>query len=639
MKKGLALILVMVFTCSCLIAQSNNDSLLTVYQSAATDSSRIDALHQFIKTNYSTPDSAIKYAEFAVEFSRNIDNKYWLAKSYNLLAIAYYYQGDLINSKKNLNESLKYYSFLKDQSGMATCYNGIGVVNYDQGKLYDALEYFIKSIRIKQKTDDTTSIAMTLNNIGNVYKDLGKYDRSMEYYNKSMELKEKVNDRHGLAMTLNNIGLLNHDHGDYETALDYYNRSLKIKKEIADLHGEAMTLNNIGLTYEVQKKYKDALSYYQKSIDLREKINDQFGLAMNLVNIATVYRETGDFTRAYKYLFRAEKIAKEVGATTQLRDCYQRLYETYERQGSIQSAYKYYKLFEETKDSIMNEESLKNVQKLQAKYENEKQQLEIQNLSKKDELNKAQLEKNKAELTSKRIVNIGLIVGIGVCIGLIIFFFVILKYRRRKETELEQSLEEKEVLFREVHHRVKNNFQLISSLLNLHLNNTDNEAVQMALNEARDRINSMSLVHEKLYKSKSLSNINLKDYVSDLVVYLLDNFDEDVDQKIEIDELELDIETAIPLGLIFNELITNSMKYAFKKREGGKITIAIKKDGAGYEVHYADDGIGLPDHIDFDNLDSLGLNLVQILVLQLHGQLNVIRENGTAYSFSIRKTT
>ena len=185
MKKSVLLIILINILClSNIFGQDKKDSLLYVFYNNKQDSNRINALHQFVKINYSTPDSAIKYAEFAVEFAKNIESDLWQAKSYNLLAISHYYQGDLIKCKENLNQSLFFYNKLKNKSGMATCYNGLGVVNYDQGKLYEALQLYIKSLRMKQKIGDKASIAMTLNNIGNVYKDLNKVEKSLEYYNK-----------------------------------------------------------------------------------------------------------------------------------------------------------------------------------------------------------------------------------------------------------------------------------------------------------------------------------------------------------------------------------------------------------------------------------------------------------------------
>ena len=574
----------------------------------------------------------------AIELSKDIKNDSLLAKSYNLLAISYYYKGDLVNSEENLNQSLAKYSKIKNKGGMATCYNGIGVICYDQGKLYKALQLYIQSHRIKEKLGDKKSIAMTLNNIGNVYKDLENFDKSFDYYKQSLEIKREINDDHGIAMTLNNIGLLHHNYKKYKKALDYYSESIGIKREINDSHGLAMTLNNIGLTYELQKNYSKALHFYEESIGIKKEIGDQFGMAMSLINLATIYRETGNYRKCFELLKKSEKIAKEINATTQLRDCYQRLYETYEMQNNPKQSFKYFKLYVAAKDSMMNAESVKNIQKLQAQYENDTKQLTIENLSKKEKLNKAQLAKNKAELKSKNITNISLIGGLLASLILIVFFVYNTKQRTKTNEALKRSLEEKEVLFKEVHHRVKNNFQVISSLLNLHSNNSENEAVIKALGEAKDRVNSMALVHEKLYQSKSLSQIKMDEYISQLIMHLNDSFDDEIEFSsiINIENVYLDIETAIPLGLIFNELLTNSIKYAFNKKTGNTIEIMIKQVDKHIKVSYKDNGIGLPEDFDIEKLESLGLNLVQILVLQIHGELVLTIDNGTHFSFDFQ---
>ncbi len=623
----------------CSFGENKNDSLLNIYHSQnQLDSNKIKALHTFVQLNFSSPDTAIKYAKKSIELSKSIENALLLAKSYNELAISYYYKGDLIKSKANLNLSLSFYTRIYNKSGMATCYNGIGVIYYDQGKLYKALQLYIQSLRIKEKLKDTMSVAMTLNNIGNVYKDLNNFDKSLEYYNKSLKLKEKISDRNGQAMTYNNIGLLYHNNKKYIKALDFYSKSLTIKKEINDIHGEAMTLNNIGLTYENQKNFKKALVYYEKSIVLRKKIGDQYGLAMSLINIGSIYSKTGNFSICYKKLLESEKIAIKIGATSQLRDCYQRFYEAYELQGNSKKALSYYKSYIAIKDSLMSEENVKDLQRLQAKFENKNKRLAIQDLSRKEELNKVQLAKNKIDIESKTLINMGLIMGLILSVGFIIFFFINNKNRRKRNEVLRKSLKEKEILFKEVHHRVKNNFQVISSLLNLQANNNDNELVKLALHKAKDRVSSMALVHEKLYLSDDLSKINMADYTKQLVEYLIDNIDDrkEIQAIIKIDDIFLDVEKAIPLGLIFNELITNSMKYAFPKNLNNIIEIGIKKQAERIEVYYKDNGVGLAKDFNLDNLDSLGLNLVQILVIQIHGELKITNENGTLFSFHFK---
>jgi len=637
-----SILLVFVFSNIFGYAISTNDSLLFIYNHAKEDSSKIIALQTLAKNNLSTPDTAIKYAEIAIDLANKNKNILLAAKSLNQIAVAYYYKGDLIKSKSYLNLSLGNYLKVNNKKGIANCYNGIGVIYYDQGKLYKALQLFIRSLRINTKLNEKKNVAMTLNNIGNVYKDLNNFDESLEYYNRSIKIKKEINDKHGLAMSLNNIGLLYHNNKKYLKALDYYNKSLNIKKQIKDVYGEAMTLNNIGLTFEIQKNYDSALDYYQKSIKLKKQIGDQLGLAMTLINIATIQRDRKNFNACFDNLKKAEIIAKDIGATTQLRDCYQTFYETYEKINNAKEALKYYKLYNIAKDSMMSEESFKNIQKLQAQYQAERKQLIIENLYKKEELSKVKIARNEALIKSSNVTNLSLIIGLIISLGLMIFFFFNNKNRKKRNYHLRKILEEKDVLFKEVHHRVKNNFQVISSLLNLHANNTDNVAVQNALNIAKERVGAMALVHEKLYLSNDLTKIDMKDYIEQLMSHLIHTIDDSIEitSKINIDNIFLDIDKAIPIGLIFNEWITNSIKYAFnRKSTNNVISISIHQKDDEILISYQDNGKGLPQNFNLDELDSLGLNLVQILVIQLHGKLHVENVNGTKFSFSIKLDT
>ena len=616
-------------------AKTANDSLLSLYYGNNHDSIKIKALHQYIEKNYNTPDSAIKYSDLAIFLSRNQGPSLSLAKSFNLKAISHYYKGELEICSENLDSALLYYKGLKNKKGIATCYNGKGVIYYDQGKLYKSLDIYIQSLRIKKKIGDKKSLAMTLNNIGNVYKDLEKFDKSLKYYNESLEIKKNIDDNHWIAMTLNNIGLLHHNNKKYKKALWYYSESIGIKREIEDLHGLAMSLNNIGLTYELINEYEKAIHFYEESIFLKEEIGDKYGLAMSLINIASTFREVGNFNQCFDYLNRSEIISKEIGAISLLRDCYKKTYETFDMQNKSVEAYKYYKLYITAKDSVMNEESIKNLQSLEARYGNEAKQLTIQNLENKKRLNEIKFEKNIIELKNKSYVNYSLIGVLIVCFLFLLLFYINSRHRKKINSSLKKSLKEKEVLFKEVHHRVKNNFQVISSLLNLHAENSDDDNVIVALGEAKNRISSMALVHEKLYQSEDLERINMNSYMSKLILDIRQSLKSEVDYKsiVEIDNIFIDIQSAIPIGLIINELVTNSIKYAFDNRINNEIKISLKPKGKNIEVSYYDNGVGMPSEFDFEDLDSLGLNLVKLLVLQLHGELIIKNENGLSFVF------
>lgn len=214
--------------------------------------------------------------------------------------------------------------------------------------------------------------------------------------------------------------------------------------------------------------------------------------------------------------------------------------------------------------------------------------------------------------------------------------------RKRAEMQLKASLDEKEVLLKEIHHRVKNNMQVISSLLQMQSRHAGNSETGKILRESRERVRSMALIHEMLYRSPNLSRIDFGEYTRTLVgeimrTYCLDQGN--VTVEIHTDRLEFGPETAIPCGLIINELITNSLKHAFPNGRKGTITIEFKRDGGDgmYSLMVSDDGIGLPRGLDLERTGSLGANLVKILTKQLHGTVEPVETAGAAFRITFRE--
>ncbi len=205
--------------------------------------------------------------------------------------------------------------------------------------------------------------------------------------------------------------------------------------------------------------------------------------------------------------------------------------------------------------------------------------------------------------------------------------------RKKAEKEIKMSLEEKEVLLKEVHHRVKNNLQIILSLLSLQsLHNKDVEYDEL-LKDSQSRIKSMALIHEKLYHSKNMAMINFADYIPEIVNELLKsyNLNPQVKTNFNIEDIYLDIDTAVPCGLIINELTSNSLKHAFEEGMHGKIMITLHKKENKYELTIKDDGKGIPDDIDPDSSDTLGLKVVNALIHQIDGDIKLNRNNGTEF--------
>lgn len=207
--------------------------------------------------------------------------------------------------------------------------------------------------------------------------------------------------------------------------------------------------------------------------------------------------------------------------------------------------------------------------------------------------------------------------------------------RKESAEKINASLREKEVLLKEIHHRVKNNLQVISSLMFLQSNSVKDKNMAGIFKDCESRIRSMALVHERLYQSKSMAEIDFADYVKSLAGYLVQSYGgayESISLKINIDNIFLNVNAAIPCGLIISELVSNALKHAYPDGKKGEIVISFTRDEAGtYIQTVRDNGVGLPENLDFQNTDTLGLKLVNILAKQLNGSLTYSCKEGACF--------
>jgi PAS domain S-box-containing protein len=215
--------------------------------------------------------------------------------------------------------------------------------------------------------------------------------------------------------------------------------------------------------------------------------------------------------------------------------------------------------------------------------------------------------------------------------------------RKQAEEQIKASLIEKETLLNEIHHRVKNNMTVISSLLGLQMSNTDNQIAKDALQDSKNRVQSMSMIHETLYRSDNLSSIDLKKYLSELGKTIFQNYSisNKVHFKVEADNIMISVKQASPVGLIVNELIANCLKYAFSDNREGEILVGFKSNKEnGVELMVSDNGVGIPEGFDLQKVDSLGLKLVKMLVEnQLDGSIDMESNNRTKFTIKFNIET
>ncbi|OHD12767.1 MAG: hypothetical protein A2086_07255 [Spirochaetes bacterium GWD1_27_9] len=204
--------------------------------------------------------------------------------------------------------------------------------------------------------------------------------------------------------------------------------------------------------------------------------------------------------------------------------------------------------------------------------------------------------------------------------------------REKISDQLKESLSEKNILLSEIHHRVKNNLQLISSLINLKMFSIQDEYIKDSLRDLNTRVKSMGIIHEKLYQSNDFAKLDIKDYINTLIEELKSSIvTKNINFDLDVQQIYFNIDTIIPLGLLINEILTNSMKYAFKYIDFGKICIKLYNEETHFKLIIGDNGVGLPENKNIENCDTLGLKLIDALIYQLKGKYIVDRIQGTQY--------
>tara|TARA_R110001592_G_scaffold17138_1_gene72663 strand:- start:423 stop:2285 length:1863 start_codon:yes stop_codon:yes gene_type:complete len=528
-------------------------------------------------------------------------------------------------------------SFMMSMSG---AYNNIGFIYDDKGDVIKALEYYHKSLSIREELDDKLGIAVSLNNIGIIYIKQGEPEQALEYYLKSLKVKQQLGDKKSIATSLNNIAAVYKESGNPHKAIEFYTKSLLIREEIKDEKGIAVTLNNMGTLYKDRGSLDTALNYYNKALHIREKIGDDRGLTNTLSNLGGVAFIKEDYQQAEKYGLEALKIAKNLGYLERIKDASYLLSEVYEQQEKWKDAYEMKSLFIMIKDSVKNKKTELELIKQKSKYDLEKVMKEKEILTKENDI--------KTLLNAKnRTLAIAFILAFILALAIILFIyrenkkkdFINNLLNQQKEDALQQN-DDKIALLKEIHHRVKNSLQVVSSLLRLQSHEVSDDKVVKMFEETQNRVLSIAKLHEQLYSSDNLKEIDIKQHFLPLINDLVDEYK--VGTKITLDlsiaDVKMGSETLVPLGLIINEMISNSLKYAFKDREKGTIKIHINYlEKESYEMIIGDNGIGMLESFNFEESNSLGTQLIQIFTEQLNGSIERLKEEGTIFKIVFEK--
>ncbi len=489
-----------------------------------------------------------------------------------------------------------------------------------------------------------------------IYANLGMYRKAMEHYIDNVKKTIEENDFYAQAEYYNNLGNYLRLDESAPTALSHYKKAKGyidvflnlITRKKSDEEIEQANLlkgiieGNIGKCHVELKQYKEAIPHLESAINTLKKYKNKelsSEITENSLAISECYLHLEDYEKATDFLSDnlETKTTKNLLRKNRLFALY------YDRTEDYKNASLYLKKNIRVRDSILDNQSELRKQQLATVMG---QDLAVSQTMLAEQ--KLALEKSRVDMMAKeRNINLVLISLLFTLVGFAGLVYAYLKSIKNQRLIAEQkyiienALVEKDSLLKEIHHRVKNNLQMVSSLLSLQTKNTRSKAAIEALEEGKSRVKAMALIHQKLYQNEDLSVIEMQSYIESLINSVQSVYKKgghNINITVDAEGVELDIDRAIPFGLMLNELVSNSFKYAFPDNdENGKIYIHIRKIGEkeGY-FEYSDNGIGLPDDTDERANSSMGIRLMNRLANQLQTTLNIDKtaEDGVRYWFN-----
>ena len=573
--------------------QAQVDSLRQVLGGLPDDTSRLPVLKELVRNLvFVQPDSALPYAE-----------------DYYRLALR-----------------------TKDPVRVAEGANFAGMCLHTSNAHEKAMAWYLEALRWAEQGDDPWYPAMLNNNIGAVLEKQDQWDEALPYYRRSLQQFREVGDSTWVANVSNNLANWSMAVGDLDSAAHYYIEADRILSAQGHWVFAAAVRINLANALMRQGELDKAIAIYREALAILPAGSDESTRANLLVNMAECLNRMGKADTAVQVARSGIALAATVGSKEILMNGHEILSGMFEKLGEPDSALVHYRMRSAWKDSIFTEERSVQVAELKERYESGKKDAELQR-------NRAMLEQNAFEKKA---------LGAGALLLLLAGVFAFRAYRIRKRSSeqlaqknavIEQALKEKELLLREIHHRVKNNLQVISSLLSIQSRGITDLKAREAVRDSRDRVKSMALIHQDLYKEDDLTGIDLPTYVNKLARSLVSSHQlapEQITLSTNVDPLVLDVDTAIPLGLILNELLTNALKYAFPEGRPGRLWITIREANDQLHVEVRDDGVGYdPNAERGEESSGFGLDMVRTFATKLKAEWEVRNDGGTVVDLRI----
>ncbi|MBS1659899.1 MAG: tetratricopeptide repeat protein [Bacteroidetes bacterium] len=581
-----------------------------------------------------------RLVELAVQSFEQTNNIEQLAYSLKFLADLYALNDEREKALEKLGRVLPLYESIHYTAlqGVYILYSNI---YFTDGNYKTALNYGLMALKNAQTGGDTSMSVCQINNyVGIILNRLKENERAIDYYQAAMKVAEKYNDNDAVLEVMANAVRSYVELKKPEEALSFMRsvpkRFLKPGLDESYMYVPMSYL----VVYGELKRYAEVQTYCDQILQeikvhrpSDKLLHDFYSLLIGF------YLQTRQYASASLFIGRIDSLSKKIGDPNRVKEGYYLKYRLDTARELYKSASENLLKYQIMNDSLFTETASRQMKQLEVEYETEKNRNEIklrdQSITMLNQKN--QLQQSSLERTSLvKNFTIGAAVFLFIIMGLLYRQYWIKQHTNKivmeKNEQLQHLVSEKDWLVKEIHHRVKNNFHVVASLLEIQSSYLKNKEALSAIKESQNRIHSMSIIHQKLYQSETLSTIHMPEYIYELVEFLRESYAirDDVVFTLDIENMELNHGVAISLGLILNEAITNAIKYAFVHTGKGKISISLNHISEGWILlNVADNGQGLPADFKSKFGATMGMELLQGLTDDMGGNFSIETNNGT----------
>lgn len=538
------------------------------------------------------------------------------------------------SARHHYKESIRYAHLTNDSIYIATAYRDYSNFLSSSGQFENALEYSLKSLDYFDNSRMGSYRKInTLTKITETYKDLGDFNMAEKYIQQASDLATKHNFRIQNTEVARLQGEVYFGQQRFDEAIIELEKAEAAYSKTNKTYIQLGTTSALSLAYYKANQTAKAFEYLNKMESRIKEVKENPKLYLrHQLQCGMIYKDQNNLALALKHFEEAKKTSKELNQDVSTLKVCSNLGEIYKNLNNPTQASLNFEEAFLLREKAFKNDMIENTKKIEAIYQKAEQDKEIIELNANNLTQEIQLNQKTKLLT---------IGGIALGIISLLTFFIFGLYRKVKQKNaiIASSLNEKDILLREIHHRVKNNLQVISSLLSLQSRQIEDKEIKQAINEGRSRVRSMALIHQNLYQKENLTGVSVEEYINKLTEELFDTYNITENQIVltkSIQDIELDVETMVPLGLIINELVSNSLKHAFPNNRNGLLHVSLSEKNNKILLTIQDNGIGTTlDEMNASN--SFGNRLIKAFSNKLDADISIQNENGTTVSIIVKR--